>query len=66
MRIKEITIGGSRTINLGNYESMQIQGSCTVSIDEKHDVDLARKTAVDELVLQLQSSYTAVKPKKKT
>lgn len=69
MRIKEITVGGSRTINLGNYNSIKVEGSCTVEFsageDEKVFIDAARKTATDEVKTQLKDAYSALKPPEK-
>lgn len=66
IRIKEITISASRTINLGNYESMQVQGSCTVEIDANcgSDIVIARNKALEEVKIQMNEAYKAIKPKK--
>lgn len=63
-KIKEITISSSRTINLGNYESMQVQGSCTIEIDDSSQLELARDKAIQEVRKQMNEVYIATKPKK--
>lgn len=65
MRIKEITVGASRTINLGNYESLKVEGSCTVELSEhdKGNVETARKIALEEVKTQMNEAYKATKPK---
>ena len=63
-KIKEITISSSRTINLGNYESMQVQGSCTIEIDDPSQLELARDKAIQEVRKQMNEVYIATKPKK--
>lgn len=69
MKIKEITIGGSRTINLGNYNSIKVEGSCTVELgnDEQDNVSLedARIMAIEEVKVQLVESYKRLKPPEK-
>ena len=66
MRIKEITVGGSRTINLGNYNSIKIEGNCTVefSAGEEEDIfiEAARNMAIDEVKVQLKHAYANLKP----
>ena len=68
MKIKHITIGASRTINLGNYNSMRVEGSCTVEFDDDEtdvfDVSQARALALDEVRTQMAVAYDELKPKK--
>lgn len=64
MKITQITVSASRTINLGNYESMQVQGSCTVEIDDAKELPDARKAAVEECKTQMNEAYKAIRPKK--
>lgn len=68
MKITEITVGASRTINLGNYNNMKVQGSCTVSLsseeaDDEMTMEMARGKALKEVKQQLNDAYTAIKPK---
>lgn len=63
-RVKEITVSASRTINLGNYESMQVQGSCTIEIDDPSQINFAREKALQEVKTQMNEAYKSIKPKK--
>ena len=69
MRIKEITIGASRTINLGDYNSIRVEGSCTIELnpgeDESPFIENARSLAIEEVKCQLKEAYEKVKPPKK-
>jgi len=72
MKIKQIRINASRTINLGNYESLKIEGECTVEIDETDYLlgeddflPAARQKALDEVAVQLNNAYDKFKPKTK-
>jgi hypothetical protein len=64
MKVKEITVGASRTINLGNYESLKIEGWCTMGLDENDEVGLVRLAAMDEVKTQLKEMYNEFRPKK--
>lgn len=70
MKIKEISIGGSRTINLGNYNSIRVEGLCTVEVGEKEQDEkslaAARDIAIQEVKTQLVAAYKALKPPEKT
>jgi len=63
-KIKQITVGASRTINLGNYESMRIDGSCTIEIDDPSQITFARAKALEEVKLQMSEAYKSIKPTK--
>ena len=69
MRIKEITIGASRTINLGNYNSIKVEGSCTIEIADGEDaspfIEVAREKAIEEVRQQLKEAYKELSPPKK-
>lgn len=69
MHIREITVGGSRTINLGNYNSIKVEGSCTVHLSESEQEDLfisaAREVAMNEVKVQLVEAYKKLKPPEK-
>ena len=69
MRIKEITVGASRTINLGNYNSIKVEGSCTVELAEGEDgspfIEMARERATEEVKQQLKEAYVQISPPKK-
>jgi hypothetical protein len=69
MRIKEITVGASRTINLGNYNSIKVEGRATIELeageDESPFIERAREKAIEEVRCQLKEAYTALQPPKK-
>lgn len=62
MKISQITMSASRTINLGNYNSMQVQGSCTIDVDEEDLLDLVRSHAIDEIKEQMSEMFKSLKP----
>lgn len=49
MHTKEITITASRTINLGNYNSLKVEGSCTINLEPDDMIELARSRAIEEV-----------------
>lgn len=67
MRISTITVSASRTINTGNYNSMKVEGACTIELepgeDESPFIDIARRRAIAEIKLQMEECYKEVKPK---
>lgn len=63
MQIKEITIGVSRTFNLGNFESFRVKSSAVVAVEED-GVATARECAIEEVRTSLNATYAALKPKK--
>ena len=65
--IKEFTIGVSHTINLGHYESMKIEASVTMDVqnyDFDEDIEGRRERAQTELRQLLEQTY--LKQKRKT
>jgi hypothetical protein len=68
MRIKEVTVGASRTINLGNYNSLKVEGRATLELDEGEDtadhLAVAREIGMAEVKEQLKYAYEQLKPKK--
>ena len=68
MRIKEITVGASRTIDLGNYESIRVEGRATIELQEGEDqspfIEAARDKAIGEVREQLKEAYTKLQPPK--
>lgn len=50
--IKEFTVGFSRTINLGNYESARVEASVTFEV-ENYDAD--RSDEFDPIVREAQT-----------
>ncbi len=65
MRISQITIGVSRTVNLGNYNSLKIEGLVTVDLLEDDRIEDARDLATKEIKEQLKTAYSKFKPKEK-
>lgn len=65
MRISKISIAAPRTINLGNYESLQVRGECTIEIDENDLIEIARSRAIEDVKDQMQEAFAATKPKGK-
>lgn len=64
MKIDSITIGISRTFNLGNYESLRVEASASASVDEDDDIEAARAECLCEVRSSLRSAYEEFKPKK--
>ena len=59
---KEFTVGFSRTINLGNFQSCRVEASLTVSLPENvkaAEFDTLRKAAQQELRSLLEETYRA-------
>jgi hypothetical protein len=59
--LKEFTIGCSRTINLGNYESLRIEASVTIAVDENNvgEFPQIKRDAQAELRRLLEETYLA-------
>ena len=64
IRISQIRVCASRTINTGNYNSLKIEGECTVDIDAEDQglESLARSMAVEEVKKQLELAFKEFKP----
>ena len=71
MKFKELTVSASRTINLGNFNSLKVEGSATVVVDQNPLTDsaraaacaAARAAAIKEVKEQLEEAYKEFKPK---
>lgn len=59
MLIREISIGCSKTINLGNYQSLRIEAAVTVTVEPHDDLRQASAEAQLELGRLLEETYTA-------
>jgi hypothetical protein len=59
MAIKEITIGFSRTVNLGNYESARVEVSVKAEIEDEINLDLKSAELQEELRALLEETYDA-------
>jgi hypothetical protein len=55
--IKEFTIGASHTINLGNYESLKIEASITVTPNEGEITEQEKTEAQSDLRALLVATY---------
>jgi len=67
MKIKQVRISASRTINLGDFNSLKIEGECVVQMPSEgvYSSSDARQLAIKEVKEQLKEAYTAFKPAKK-
>jgi hypothetical protein len=69
MAIKEITIGFSRTVNLGNYESARVEASVKLDVIEGRSLDVQIAEVQIELGDLLKKTWIAqmdaLKPKAK-
>lgn len=57
--VSEFSIGCSKTINLGNYQSLRIEASVTVSLDAHESLADASDSAQQQLRDLLEETYTA-------
>lgn len=69
MKLTELTVGCSRTINLGNYESIRIEASITVNVPESLEdfhgsFQELKDTAQVQLRQLLEETYRAQNPKR--
>ncbi len=65
MKIKQIRILVSRTVNIGDFNSLKIEGECTVELKDGESTFEARQVAMDEIKIQLNEAFQKFKPKKK-
>jgi hypothetical protein len=66
MKIRQMTLTAGRTFNLGDFESLRVDASATVEIEEGEDLAAARGAAVAEIRTSLSSLHAEFKPKKVT
>ena len=59
LELIEFTVGCSRTINLGNYESIKVEASVTMEIHEETDLEELKTRAQTELRQLLEDTYRA-------
>jgi hypothetical protein len=62
--ITQFTIGCSRTINLGNFESMRVEASITFSVEEGDDPATLKVEAQAALRALLEQTYKAQRGEK--
>ena len=63
MKIEQFVIGVSRTINLGNFESLRVEASITVN-PETDSLELAKAQAQTQLRQLLEETYRSYQNKK--
>ena len=57
--ITQFTIGVSRTVNLGNFESLRVEASVRVDCPEDGDFSQMKLAAQQQLRLLLEETYRA-------
>ena len=59
MKIPQFSVGTSRTVNLGNFESLRIEASVTIDLSDEDNADMAtaRSNAQKFLRQLLEDSY---------
>lgn len=57
----EFSVGCSKTINLGNYQSIKVEASVTLEVHEGADMHELREKAQKELHDLLEETYRAQK-----
>lgn len=57
--ITEFSVACSKTINLGNFQSLRIEASVTVSLDSTERLADVSASAQDELRQLLEQTYAA-------
>lgn len=65
MKIREVSVTVSRTFNLGNYESLRLEGGAVADLQEGDDVVAARAQLLTEVRESLRQQYGEFKPKEK-
>lgn len=63
MKLTSITVLLARTINLGNYENMRIEGGATAMLEDGDNVEEAKADIVREARTILNAAYVELKPK---
>ncbi len=61
MLITELRVQVSKTINLGNFNSIKIEGGLTAALGEGESLDAAKTAVQRELKLLLDETYRAQK-----
>lgn len=59
LELIEFSVGCSRTINLGNYESIKVEASVTMEIHEETNLEELKQRAQVELRSLLEETYRA-------
>ncbi len=64
MKVKECTFGVARTINLGNYESLRLEHSVTIELQDSETVHQVRDAAFEQMKDTINAEYLAFQKKK--
>ena len=65
MKLTTLSIGVSRTFNMGDYNSLKVEASVTASVEDEAEIPGAREALLAEVRTSLQVAYAAFKPKAK-
>ena len=57
--IKEFVLGCSKTVNLGNYNSIRVEASVTVTVPECDDFAALKAIAQEDIKIMIEETYTA-------
>lgn len=57
--IVQFVVGCSKTINLGNYQSLRVEATVTVAVAEGETIDDLKGNAQQELKRLLEDTYRA-------
>lgn len=63
MKLKELSIGVSRTFNLGNFESLRVEGGASASVDEGDDEIIVHAKLVEYARNGAAAAYRAARGK---
>jgi hypothetical protein len=65
MKLRQVTVGLSRTYNMGNFESFRIEGAITADLDPDETPLDAAKRIHPMLRAQMKETFVEFKPKRK-
>ena len=57
MAIKQFSVGASKTVNLGDYNSVRVEASIVYELAEGDDYYTQRERMMDALKSQLEATY---------
>jgi len=55
--IREFSVGCSKTVNLGNYNSIRVEASLTLVVPERTTLEAMKPKALEDLRLLLEDVY---------
>jgi hypothetical protein len=64
MRLKEISVTVSRTFNLGNFESLRLEGGAVADIEDGDTPEQVRTKLIEEVRANLRDQHAQLHPKK--